>query len=107
MRIAEILEAAGKQGAVFEAGQLSAELQQYARAAGWPENICTQLRIRQEDGEYIASFASSIADQVNDLEYGTQTTPPSPVIRTFLTTQISTHHFERGISDSLRESGVE
>ena len=107
MRIAEILEAAGKQGIVFEAEQLSAELQQYARSSGWPENICTQLHIRQEDGEYVASFPSNITDQVNDLEYGTQTTPPNPAIRTFLTTQIKTHHFERGISDSLKESGVE
>ena len=107
MRLAEILEAAGKQGVAFEAEQLSAELQQYARSAGWPEKICTQLRIRQEDGEYIASFPTNITNQVNDLEYGTQDSAPSPVIRTFLTTQIKTHHFERGISDSLKEAGVE
>lgn len=107
MRIAEILEAAGKEGAAFESLQLSAELQQYARAAGWPADVCDQLSIRQEDGEYIASFPTIIGGRVNDLEYGTQDTPPNPVIRSFLTTQIGTHHFEKGISDSLKNAGLE
>lgn len=65
---------------------LSGQLQDEATKAGWPIAISTQLGVRVEDGELSVDIPSTIKEQVEILEYGTETVPPNPVIRNFMMT---------------------
>jgi len=107
MSLADILLGnAGKEAAEHEAPLLTAELRQYALSMGWPDRVVYNLYIKQNDGVYTVSFPSDIQEDVNNLEYGTQDTPPSPVISTFLKTKINEQHFEAGLSKSLKNAGL-
>jgi hypothetical protein len=64
------------------------------------------MSIRQEDGQYTIYYPPSLAAKVNFLEYGDQDTPPSAVLRNFLTNYIDTDAFATGISRSLKNMGV-
>jgi hypothetical protein len=107
MSLADILLGnAGKEAADHESPLLTVELRQYAQSMGWPDRIALNLHIKQDDGVYTVSFPSDIEEDVNNLEYGTQDTPPIPVISTFLKTRINEQHFEAGLSKSLKNAGL-
>jgi hypothetical protein len=62
------------------------DLQYDALLAGWPEDVATKLEIRTNlDGSFRASYPKEFADKILSLEYGDEDTPPSPVIRNYLT----------------------
>jgi hypothetical protein len=64
------------------------------------------MSIRQEDGEYTIYYPPQLSAKVSFLEYGDQDTPPSAVLRSFLTNYIETDAFATGISRSLKGMGV-
>ena len=64
------------------------------------------MSIRQEDGQYTIYYPPRLAAKVNFLEYGDQDTPPSAVLRNFLTNYIESDAFATGISRSLKNMGV-
>ena len=72
--------------AVKEAVTLTANLRNYARQAGWPVSIVMQLSVSNErsDGKWSVKYPTAIDNQVIDLEYGTDSVPPNPVIRDFI-----------------------
>lgn len=69
----------------LEAGYTE-QLQAAATAAEWPIIVVTQLSIGIRDGRWAIDYPDSIREQVELLEYGTQVTPPNPVLRDFLAT---------------------
>ena len=73
---------------------------------GWPEEVASQMSVTQEGGEYTISYPPHLAAKVNFLEYGDQDTPPSSVLRNFLTNYIDGDAFARGMSQSLKGQGV-
>lgn len=63
---------------------LTSQLQDEAAKAGWPIAIVTQLGVRVLDGDLDIDIPATIKEQVEILEYGTETTPPNPVLRNFM-----------------------
>lgn len=72
--------------AVKEAVTLTANLREYARQAGWPIALVMQLSVsnNRSDGKWSVKYPKSIDGQIIDLEYGTDSVPPNPVIRDFI-----------------------
>lgn len=72
--------------AVKEAVTLTANLREYARQAGWPIALVMQLSVsnNRSDGKWSVKYPKSIDGQIIDLEYGTDSVPPNPVIRNFI-----------------------
>lgn len=63
--------------------RLTSHLQEHARLSGWPEHIASALSVTHSNGHYSATYPEHLASDVFDLEYGTQSSPPSGVIRRF------------------------
>lgn len=106
MRLTELLTNSLSEGARFDSFVTTTRLKTFCRMNGWPDAVVNQLAIRQENGEYTISYPPHLAAQVNFLEYGDQDTPPSAVLRNFLTNYIDTDAFATGISRSLKGMGV-
>lgn len=106
MRLTELLTNSLSEGARFDSFVTTNRLKTFCRMNGWPENVVSQLSIRQEAGEYTVSYPQPLSAQVNFLEYGDQDTPPSAVLRNFLTNYIDTDAFATGVSRSLKGMGV-
>lgn len=64
--------------------ELTEELRDEATKAGWPTIVVIQLEVQIKDDEFEVYYPSEVSEQVEILEYGTETTPPNPVIRTFM-----------------------
>jgi len=81
-------------------------LRTWCRMNQWPEAVVRQLSVVHKDGEYVIYYPPNLSDQVNFLEYGDQDTPPSAVLRNFLTNFIDQDSFATGMSKSLRLQGL-
>ena len=106
MRLTELINSSLAEGAHFDSFVTTTRLRTFCRMNGWPEEVSSQMSIRQEDGEYTISYPPHLSAKVNFLEYGDQDNPPSAVLRNFLTNYIDTDAFATGISRSLRGMGV-
>lgn len=62
------------------------ELRTAATAANWPVIVTTQLEVVMVKGKLTVEYPDSIREEVELLEFGTQVTPPNPVIRNFIAT---------------------
>lgn len=69
---------AGKTAARFMSAQLRAE----ASMQGWPSHVAQSLHV-SFDGDTFSVMSHGNPEHVKDLEYGTETTPPSAVIHRF------------------------
>jgi len=58
-------------------------LRSHVSMYNWPENIVSQLSVTYGASGHQVTYPKSIEDQVLTLEYGTQTSQPSPAIRNF------------------------
>ena len=94
------------EGAEFDSTVLTSRLRTFCRINGWPEDVWTQMSIRQENGQYTIYYPPQLSSKVSYLEYGDQDTPPSAVLRNFLTNYIESDAFATGISRSLKRMGV-
>ena len=81
-------------------------LKTWCRMNQWPEEVVRQISVVQKDGEYKIYYPPTLSAQVNFLEYGDQDTPPSAVLRNFLTNFIDQDSFATGMSRSLKEQGL-
>jgi len=106
VRLTELINSSLAEGAHFDSFVTTTRLRTFCRMNGWPEEVSSQMSIRQEDGEYTISYPPHLSAKVNFLEYGDQDNPPSAVLRNFLTNYIDTDAFATGISRSLRGMGV-
>lgn len=66
---------------------LSTAIRKRARTAGWPPNIAKVLGVKITNSSISVTYPSELIEQVEDLEYGTYTTPARSVIRTFMDSQ--------------------
>jgi hypothetical protein len=106
VKLSDLITHSLSEGAHFDSFVTTNRLRTFCRMNGWPEDVANQMSIRQENGEYTISFPDYLSAQVNFLEYGDQDTPPSAVLRNFLTNYIDTDAFATGISRSLKKMGV-
>lgn len=82
--------------------------QEKALEAGWPPYLVNQMSIQEKDGELYVDYPEAISLQVDNLEYGTQTSAPNSVIRTFLNhNQSETTEFSNLVyADAMSSMGV-
>jgi hypothetical protein len=59
-------------------------LRQNASDASWPSDVVDQLTVATKDKGHTVTYPDRVKNRVMDLEYGTPSTPPSPVIRSIL-----------------------
>lgn len=58
-------------------------LRKHALDSGWPSHLARALSVTHDNGKVSIDYPERHADEILDLEYGTQDRPPSPVLRTF------------------------
>lgn len=58
-------------------------LRAHAASHGWPSHLAGALRVVHEDGAMRIDYPPHLAQDIEDLEYGTQSASPSAVLRTF------------------------
>ncbi len=89
-------------------GPLTSALKEAALAAGWDSMLVAQLSVVADDTGLNIEYPLGIADQIEDLEYGTMDHPPASVFRTFLTKNEATVHnsVSESVIDNLFDSGV-
>jgi hypothetical protein len=63
--------------------ELNADLKDSATNAGWPSRIVSSLSVKKLDGSIYIDYPSVVSNEILDLEYGTETTQPSAVMRKF------------------------
>jgi len=59
-------------------------LRKDAIAAGWPAKYVNSLKVVITTTGMSIEYSDDYAEEIEDLEYGTQTSSPSPVMRTFI-----------------------
>ena len=60
------------------------KLRAHASSYGWPEHIVSKLSMGHDGENHQITYPEHLEDQVMTLEYGTQETPASPALRTFM-----------------------
>jgi hypothetical protein len=90
------------------AERLTPEFRQEALNAGWPAQIVMQMTVEEQEGDLYISYPPNIADQVDDLEYGTLSTPPNAIIRIFIAdhTEGTNDIFESAFEDIVSRLGA-
>lgn len=83
------------QGQQHSAKKLTAQLRRKAYESGWPTHASRHLKVVPTVDSYTVSYPTKHGSNIEDAEYGTQSTPPNPVVRQFLAgirnTEMSTH----------------
>jgi phosphoribosylformylglycinamidine (FGAM) synthase PurS component len=72
-----------KTAAAVAASNLTAKLRAQALSQGWPSEAAKGVRVVFSGKSFEIKISSSAEDLVQTLEYGTEDTPPNPVIRSF------------------------
>jgi len=63
---------------------LQDNLQEHARAAGWPERIVGSLIVTFDGSSLLVKYPDELSSEIDDLEYGKPYGLPNPVIRPFV-----------------------
>lgn len=83
------------QGQHKAAKKLTAQLRRNAYESGWPTSASRHLTVFPKDTGYAVKYPNSHANAIEDAEYGTESTPPNPVVRQFMAgvgdTELSTY----------------
>lgn len=58
---------------------MSAHVRSSARASGWPDHVVQSLSVQHKDGAFHV-FNHGDKSAFEDLEYGTQSTPPNAAV---------------------------
>lgn len=106
MRLSELILNSVSGAEAQDSSITTQRLKTWCRMNNWPEVVVSQISAVQKDGEYVIHYPPHLADKVNFLEYGDQDTPPSAVLRNFLTNFIDQDTFATGLSNSLRNQGL-
>jgi hypothetical protein len=71
---------------VLGARSRTTDLRLEALMTGWPEELANSLTVRvTADGGYVVQYPESLKHSILTQEFGDENTPPSPVIRNFMT----------------------
>ena len=60
------------------------ELRNHAKNLGWPEEVYSSLSVKHDGISPHIAYSEDKKDLVNDLEYGTLDSRPSPALRTVM-----------------------
>ena len=60
------------------------KLRAHAASYGWPNHIVSNLSMGHDGENHQITYPEHLENDVLTLEYGTQSTPPSPALRTFM-----------------------
>jgi hypothetical protein len=63
---------------------LNAQLKSMASAAMWPSHIIDAIFVDYQDDDLIVDYPDNLGDEIDDLEYGSGTQLPNPVVRPFV-----------------------
>ena len=68
------------------ARHLTSDFRQYALSHGWPLGFLLRTRVvyNANIDEFDVEYPDDIKQRVEDMEFGTQNSPPNPIIRTFM-----------------------
>jgi hypothetical protein len=66
------------------AKNLTPQFQKEAINAGWTSDVVMQMTVEEQNGDLYINYPQEIAQKVDELEYGTPTSPPNPAIRKFM-----------------------
>jgi hypothetical protein len=94
-----------EQGQQHSSKKLTAQLRRKAYESGWPTDASRHLKVVSMDSKYSVSYPKKHAASIEDAEYGTQSTPPNPVVRQFIAgikDTDSVTHFDK----VLRKAGL-
>jgi hypothetical protein len=72
------------QGQQHSAKKLTSQLRRKAYESGWPTDASRHLKVVSTDSKYRVSYPQKHAAAIEDAEYGTESTPPNPVVRQFI-----------------------
>jgi hypothetical protein len=75
----KVLSQAAKETSKVMTAQLRAE----AIASGWDTEVANSLSVKFSNNEFKVSSPAKYDKQIKDLEYGTESTQPSPAIRRY------------------------
>lgn len=64
--------------------ELTKRLRNDAVAAGWPKKLVSSLRVEVARNQIDVLYPDSLADIIEDLEYGNERVSPKPVFRRFV-----------------------
>lgn len=64
--------------------ELSRQLRKEARMAQWPRSVADKLVIKAKGDQLVVEYPRALESQINELEYGTEDKPGTPVIRRFM-----------------------
>jgi len=86
---------------------LNQSLREKARQSGWPEKVANSLYIDFINGTGSIQYPAEYAKEVEDLEYGTPDSAPTPFIRLFKEeNDIYNEFFENMMMELVFESGA-
>ena len=63
---------------------LTKELQSDAMSAGWPSTYSKALSVRINESNVYIDYPANLVQEIEDLEYGTESQPPKPILRMFI-----------------------
>lgn len=72
------------QGHQHSANKLTAQLRRKAYESGWSSAASRHLTVVPSGEAYNVSYPTEHKDLIEDHEFGSTTTPPNPVVRSFL-----------------------
>lgn len=80
---------------------LTTELRKDAISSGWPANLANYLSVIVSGDSLLVQYDDSVAEQIEDLEYGTGSQSPKPVMRKFV------YKHETTLSNVIAEASVD
>ena len=69
---------------VEAADSMTSKIRSAAISSGWDAEVANNLHLKFEDGKFTLTVPSEYKSRVHDHEFGTQSTPPNPVLRKIL-----------------------
>jgi hypothetical protein len=93
------MENAAKDVARKSALKLTPVLRDMAFRAEWPSDIIIQLKVDAVDANLVVSYPEELEERINNLEYGSEDSSATPVIRPF--TYRFSKNLEQEVSDTL------
>ena len=85
MKIHNFIVKSLEQGQQHSSKKLTAQLRRKAYESGWSTDASRHLRVVSTDSKYQVAYPKKHANAVEDAEFGTESTPPNPVVRQFIT----------------------
>lgn len=90
------------------ADELTRILRERALSRAWPIGVIRHLRVKYvpDEDKFDITYSKGYKKRIEDLEFGTQNTPPSPVIRTFINSlgNLFTSNFEDSYQQELLDN---